>query len=148
MISKWDPDTYDAILWLRKNKDKFRMEVFEPPLMCLTLKDRRYTNAVEACFTGNQIKVWHSMTIVLNPLIRYQTFVTQCQEDCDTLNHHINDENALKRKARITTWFRAYQENLVVPPPMTSEEVWQFHFFHFLTSPDLFFCFADGESSL
>jgi len=37
--------------------------------VCRTLKGRRYTNAVEACFTGNQIKVWHSLTIVLNLLI-------------------------------------------------------------------------------
>ena len=57
MMSKWDPDTHDAILWLRRNKDKFRMEVFEPPFMSLSVKDRRYANAIEACFSGNQLKV-------------------------------------------------------------------------------------------
>lgn len=30
---------------------------------------------------------------------------------------------ALGRKARVTTWFRAYQENLLIPPPMNPEEV-------------------------
>ena len=59
MMSRWDPDTHDAILWLRQNKNKFRMEVFEPPFMCLSVKDRRYANAVEACFAGNQLKVRH-----------------------------------------------------------------------------------------
>ena len=57
MMAKWDRDTHDAILWLRANKNKFRMEVFEPPFMSLSIKDRRYTNAIEACFAGNQIKV-------------------------------------------------------------------------------------------
>lgn len=57
MMAKWDIDTHDAILWLRANKNKFRMEVFEPPFMSLSVKDRRYANAIEACFAGNQIKV-------------------------------------------------------------------------------------------
>ena len=57
MMLRWDPETHDAILWLRENKNKFRMEVFEPPFMCLSVKDRRYANAIEACFSGNQLKV-------------------------------------------------------------------------------------------
>ena len=70
MMAKWDIDTHDAILWLRQNKNKFRMEVFEPPFMSLSVKDRRYANAIEACFAGNQIKVWHRLlTIPVNLLI-------------------------------------------------------------------------------
>ena len=75
MMAKWDIDTHDAILWLRQNKNKFRMEVFEPPFMSLSVKDRRYANAIEACFAGNQIKVWHRLlTIPVNlliPVFRY-----------------------------------------------------------------------------
>lgn len=33
------------------------MEVFEPPLVSLTVPDKKYTNAVEACFNANQLKV-------------------------------------------------------------------------------------------
>lgn len=58
MMLKWDPDTHDAIVWLRQNKHRFKMEVFEPPFMCLNIKDRRYANAIEACFNANQLKVW------------------------------------------------------------------------------------------
>lgn len=57
MLKRWDLDTHDAILWLRANKNKFQMEVFEPPFMCMTIKDRKFTNAIEACFSGPQIKV-------------------------------------------------------------------------------------------
>ena len=56
-LVRWDRDTHDAILWLRENRDKFKMEVFEPPLMVLTVPDRRFVNAVEACFNAAQLKV-------------------------------------------------------------------------------------------
>ena len=65
LMSKWDPDTHDAILWLRANNHLFRMEVIEPLFMSLSVKDRRYANAIEACFAGNQIKVWHWLLIFL-----------------------------------------------------------------------------------
>lgn len=53
-----------------------------------------------------------------------QSFVTQCQEDCDVINKHINDETAaLGRKTRVTTWFRPYNENNFIAPPMSREEV-------------------------
>lgn len=56
-LGRWDRDTHDAILWLRKNRDKFKMEVFEPPIMVLTVPDRRFVNAVESCFNAAQLKV-------------------------------------------------------------------------------------------
>ena len=56
-LSRWDRDTHDAILWLRENRNKFKMEVFEPPTMVLTVPDRRFANAVESCFNAAQLKV-------------------------------------------------------------------------------------------
>ena len=58
-LEKWDKDCHDAIIWLRKdcNKQKFRMEVFEPPFISLTVPDKKYVNAIEACFNANQLKV-------------------------------------------------------------------------------------------
>ncbi|KAF9528049.1 P-loop containing nucleoside triphosphate hydrolase protein [Crepidotus variabilis] len=106
-MARWDIDTADAIRWVRDNRDKFKMEVFETPFMRLTIPDKKFADAVEACFNSNQIK----------------TFVAQCQEDVDTLNHSINDEGALGRKARITTWFRPYDPQTIVPPPMSQEEL-------------------------
>jgi hypothetical protein len=47
----------DAVVWLRNNQEKFKMEVFEPPMICCTVPDKRFTNAVEACFTADHLKV-------------------------------------------------------------------------------------------
>jgi hypothetical protein len=57
-LLRWDKDCYDGILWLRKNQDQFRMQVFEPPIISLTVPDKNYIHAVEACFNSNQLKVW------------------------------------------------------------------------------------------
>ncbi|EGO27756.1 hypothetical protein SERLADRAFT_354935 [Serpula lacrymans var. lacrymans S7.9] len=108
-LSKWDKDCADAVAWLRNNQNKFKMEVFEPPVICLTVPDKRYTNAVEACFNANQLK----------------TLVVQCPEDYDTLNHYLNDTDkaGLRKGARINTWFRPKQENMLVGPPMSPDEM-------------------------
>ena len=66
-LEKWDRDSADAVRWLRKNQDKFRMQVFEPPLLILNVPDWRFTDAVEGCFNSNQIRV----SVYLN----YGTFV-------------------------------------------------------------------------
>jgi hypothetical protein len=59
-LQRWDPDTHDAILWLRENRHRFKMEVLEPPIMVLTVPDKRFVNAVESCFNAQQLKVSHS----------------------------------------------------------------------------------------
>jgi len=56
-VQKMDQITHDAIEWVQNNKDKFKMEVFETPVMRLDIKDRRYASAVESCFNFNQLKV-------------------------------------------------------------------------------------------
>jgi len=56
-MERWDKDTHDAVVWVRSNRDKFRMEVFETPFMRLNVKDKRFTHAIEACFSANQMKV-------------------------------------------------------------------------------------------
>jgi hypothetical protein len=56
-MERWDKDTYDAIIWVRNNRNLFKMEVFETPYMRLSVKRKEYANAVEACFNGNQLKV-------------------------------------------------------------------------------------------
>ncbi|GLB34268.1 putative P-loop containing nucleoside triphosphate hydrolase protein [Lyophyllum shimeji] len=104
-LYKWDMACHDAVLWLRKNRHLFKMEVFEPAVLTLNVPDKRYVNAVEASFSSWQLR----------------TFVCQCQEDSDTFNRHVNDEGALGRKVRVATWFRPQQK--LPPPPMTEEEM-------------------------
>ena len=56
-LKKWDADAADAAEWLAKNQDKFKMEVFEPACLSLTVPDRQFSHAVEACFGPGQLKV-------------------------------------------------------------------------------------------
>jgi structural maintenance of chromosomes protein 5 len=63
-LKRWDKDTYDAVVWLRQeeNRKKFKAPIIEPPCLCLSVKDKRFTNAVEACFNANQLKVRGSLS--------------------------------------------------------------------------------------
>ncbi|KAL0950349.1 hypothetical protein HGRIS_010317 [Hohenbuehelia grisea] len=105
MFQNWDKDHFDALMWLRNNKDKFQMEVFEPPVICLTVPNKNFVDAVEACFSANQLK----------------TFVPQCQADFDTFNNYLHSREVLGRKVRINTWYRPNSQ--VAPPPMSREEL-------------------------
>ncbi|KAG2013002.1 chromosome structural maintenance protein smc5 [Coprinopsis cinerea AmutBmut pab1-1] len=104
-LRQWDSDVYEAVLWLRQNKNLFKMEVFEPPMLSCSVKDMSFAAHIEACFSGNQLK----------------TFVTQCREDLHTLNKHIND-SATKdgRRIRVPTWWRT---GGAARPPMTPEQL-------------------------
>ncbi|KAG1833286.1 P-loop containing nucleoside triphosphate hydrolase protein [Suillus subluteus] len=106
-LRAWDRDMADAVVWLRNHQDKFKMEVFEPPMICCTVPDRRYTDAIEACFNQDQLKI----------------LVTQCEEDYATLNNYLNDgeQAGLRKGARINTWFRPKVD--LSPPPMNEAEL-------------------------
>lgn len=52
-----DRNCADVVEWLRQNQRKFKMEVMEPPILSVTVTDPRFTQAVENCFSGNQLKV-------------------------------------------------------------------------------------------
>ncbi|KAJ7692435.1 P-loop containing nucleoside triphosphate hydrolase protein [Mycena rosella] len=106
-LEEWDRDVADAVRWLRANKDKFRMEVFEPPALSVSAPDPSFAAGLESCFKAAQMKM----------------FVCQCEEDSKTLNHHINDNPGLGRRARIPTWFRDGAEADLAPPPLSAAEL-------------------------
>lgn len=56
-LRRWDPATYDAVVWLRNNQNEFQKEILEPPCLCLNITDKRFTSPVEACFNSNQLRV-------------------------------------------------------------------------------------------
>ncbi|KAJ7812952.1 hypothetical protein B0H13DRAFT_2143472 [Mycena leptocephala] len=106
-LTHWNQDAGDAVRWLRANKHKFRLEVFEPPILSVTVPDQNFAAAVENSFNQAALRM----------------FVCQCKEDYDLLNHTINDNPGLGRKARVPTWFRPGSENDLAPPPMSTEEL-------------------------
>ncbi|OBZ70474.1 Structural maintenance of chromosomes protein 5 [Grifola frondosa] len=112
-LGRWDKDCAEVVVWLRKNRERFKMEIFEPVQLCLTVPNKNYVHAVESCFGGAQLK----------------TFVAQCEEDYQLLNTLIVDTpQGIGRKARINTWFKVKNESRLPPPPMSEEEMRQLGF--------------------
>ena len=123
-LAQVDPDCAAVINWLRANKHRFRMEIVEPAAISLTVPNKDYVHAVEACFNGTQLKVGPPVSGEDNHCSDLpQTFVAQCDDDYRLLNRLVSDSTeALGKKARITTWFRPEEAN-ITPPPMTADEV-------------------------
>ncbi|KAG6836487.1 hypothetical protein H0H93_007586 [Arthromyces matolae] len=109
-LQRWDKDCLAAVLWLRKNRNLFKMEVIEPAVLTLTVPNRPFANAVEANISG----------------IQFRTFICQCKEDSDTFNKQINDDGVLGKDVRVAVWFRS--PSRLQPPPMTREEMAQIGF--------------------
>lgn len=56
--------------------------------------------------------------------LRVKTFVAQCQEDLDTMNHFINDtSSALGRRVRVATYFRTQKPDTILSPPLSPVQV-------------------------
>ncbi|KAL7282760.1 hypothetical protein ACG7TL_004235 [Trametes sanguinea] len=112
-LKRFDADCGEVVEWLRKNRHRFRMEVFEPAVLCVTVPNKAFVDAVESCFGGTQLR----------------TFVAQCEEDYQLLNRVcVDTPEAIGRKARINTWFKARDENRLQPPPVPREELQQLGF--------------------
>jgi structural maintenance of chromosomes protein 5 len=56
-LAQHDPDCAAVINWLRANKHRFHMEIIEPAVVSLTVPNKNYVHAVEACFSTVQLKV-------------------------------------------------------------------------------------------
>lgn len=107
-LRKFDPDCADVIIWLRDNRHRFKMEIMEPAVVSLTVQNKPYVDAVEACFSGMQLR----------------TFVAQCDEDYQLLNRLVVDTpEALGRRVRVMTWYRPDDGRGVMPPPMSVQEL-------------------------
>ncbi|RPD67470.1 P-loop containing nucleoside triphosphate hydrolase protein [Lentinus tigrinus ALCF2SS1-7] len=108
MLRRFDPDCAEVVEWLRKNQNRFRMEIFEPAMLCVTVPNRAYVDAVEACFGGPQLR----------------TIVAQCEEDYQLLNRLcVDTPEAIGRKARINTWFKPADHSRLPPPPASAEQL-------------------------
>jgi hypothetical protein len=99
------------------------MEIIEPATISLTVPNKEYVHAVEACLSVAQLRVG------LPPIFGGncnsdlpQTFVAQCDDDYRLLNRLVNDTTeALGKKARITIWFRPGEANIALPPTTANE---------------------------
>lgn len=60
LLKTWDPAVHDAVLWLRSHRELFDEEVFEPPILSVSVPGQKNTAQIEAAFSGDQMKVQYS----------------------------------------------------------------------------------------
>ncbi|KAA1477744.1 P-loop containing nucleoside triphosphate hydrolase protein [Dentipellis sp. KUC8613] len=107
-LKRFNRDCAEVILWLRANRGRFQMEIIEPAFVSVTVPNKQYVNAVEACFSTGQLL----------------TFVAQCDADYKLINKLcVDTTEAIGRRARITAWYRPPSERGPPPAPMTREEM-------------------------
>lgn len=80
MLRKGEPNTYQAVMWLRENASMFRERVFEPVLLELSIEDPSFASGVEGCIN------WATM----------KTFVCQTREDYDLFTRTLVDHQRLR----------------------------------------------------
>nr|XP_023482989.1 structural maintenance of chromosomes protein 5 isoform X5 [Equus caballus] len=76
-------DTYDAVLWLRNNRNKFKQRVCEPIMLTINMKDNKNAKYVE-----NHI-----------PLNDLRAFVFESQEDMEVFLREVRDNKKLRVNA-------------------------------------------------
>jgi len=79
LLKRFHRPTYEANLWLEKNKLMFKKKVFSPVLIEINPKNKECAAAIEA-FTGSSLT----------------TFVTQCKYDYDLFTSELIDNQKLK----------------------------------------------------
>jgi hypothetical protein len=73
-LAQYDPDCAAVITWLRANKHRFRMEIVEPAVISLTVPNKEYVHAVEACFNITQLKVDFSFHLPFPGMVAVANF--------------------------------------------------------------------------
>ncbi|KAF8589644.1 P-loop containing nucleoside triphosphate hydrolase protein [Ramaria rubella] len=109
-LQKWDPECAAVVDWLMRQRETndFAKRVELPAYMEVTVRDKSFVNAVEACFSANQFK----------------TFITHSEEDYNTFNRlFIDTPEALGRKMRVTVWYRPHNMAQLLRPPLSTEEL-------------------------
>ncbi|KAK9486669.1 P-loop containing nucleoside triphosphate hydrolase protein [Lipomyces starkeyi] len=78
-VQEVDRETFDAVIWLRQNKHIFKNEVFEPPILTLTMIDQNLTDAIESVVHRTQML----------------TFTCLSREDYVTFTENVIDKKRL-----------------------------------------------------
>uniref|UniRef100_F7FZ50 Structural maintenance of chromosomes protein 5 n=1 Tax=Ornithorhynchus anatinus TaxID=9258 RepID=F7FZ50_ORNAN len=106
------PDTYNAIMWLRKNKDRFKQMVCEPMMLLINMKDNRNAKYVENHISANDMRA----------------FVFENQDDMETFLQEVRDNQHL----RVNTVIAPNSSHAAKTPSRSLDELRQYGFFSFL----------------
>ncbi|XP_035247497.1 structural maintenance of chromosomes protein 5 isoform X2 [Anguilla anguilla] len=105
-------DTYDALLWLRRNRQLFRGNVHEPMMLVINVKDPRHAKYIESHVPQNDLKA----------------FVFQRQEDMEVFMTEVRDRQRLRVNAVIAPAESCANR----PPPRPIQALQRFGFFSYL----------------
>ncbi|KAF4025416.1 hypothetical protein G4228_017530 [Cervus hanglu yarkandensis] len=73
-------DTYDAVLWLRNNRDKFKQRVCEPIMLTINMKDNKNAKYIENHIPSNDLRAFvfesqEDMEVFLKEAIFYFPYI-------------------------------------------------------------------------
>ncbi|KAM6187098.1 structural maintenance of chromosomes protein 5 [Sarcoramphus papa] len=105
-------DTHSALMWLRKNKDKFKKKVCEPMMLEINMKDNRHAKYVENHISANDMRA----------------FVFESQEDMEMFLVEMRDHQKLRVNA-VCAPAESCAERL---PSRPIEELRRYGFFSYL----------------
>ncbi|XP_021236261.1 structural maintenance of chromosomes protein 5 [Numida meleagris] len=105
-------DTHSALMWLRKNKHKFKKEVCEPMMLTINVKDNKHAKYIENHISTNDIKA----------------FVFESQEDMELFLVELRDRQKLRVNA-VCAPDKSCAETL---PSRPIEELHRYGFFSYL----------------
>ncbi|XP_045436088.1 structural maintenance of chromosomes protein 5 isoform X6 [Pipistrellus kuhlii] len=105
-------DTYDAVLWLRNNRDKFKQGVYEPIMLMINMKDNKNAKYIENHIPSNDLRA----------------FVFESQEDMEIFLKEVRDNKKLRVNAVIAPR-NSYADRA---PSRSLNELKQYGFFSYL----------------
>ncbi|XP_045696133.1 structural maintenance of chromosomes protein 5 isoform X2 [Phyllostomus hastatus] len=105
-------DTYDAVLWLRNNRDRFKQRVYEPIMLMINMKDHKNAKYIENHIPPNDLRA----------------FVFESQEDMEVFLKEVRDNKKLRVNAVIAPR-SSYADRA---PARPLNELKQYGFFSYL----------------
>ncbi|XP_023364052.1 structural maintenance of chromosomes protein 5 isoform X2 [Otolemur garnettii] len=105
-------DTYDAVLWLRNNRDKFKRRVCEPIMLTINMKDNKNAKYIENHIPSNDLRA----------------FVFESKEDMEVFLKEVRDNKKLRVNA-VTAPQSSYADKA---PSRSLNELKQYGFFSYL----------------
>ncbi|NWJ11448.1 SMC5 protein, partial [Crypturellus undulatus] len=105
-------DTHSALMWLRKNLDKFKKKVCEPMMLEINMKDNRHAKYVENHISSNDMRA----------------FVFESQEDMEKFLLEMRDH----RKLKVNAVCAPAESSAEAKPPRPIEELHRYGFFSYL----------------
>ncbi|XP_021108381.1 structural maintenance of chromosomes protein 5 isoform X3 [Heterocephalus glaber] len=105
-------DTYEAVLWLRSNRDRFKKRVCEPIMLMINMKDNKNAKYIENHISSNDLRA----------------FVFENQEDMEIFLREVRDN----KKLRVNTVIAPKISYADRPPSRSLSELKQYGFFSYL----------------